>query len=207
MQPTLIRSFVHELEKYAVNVSTLQSYLARRASQGVGGAAALGKSLGSSSARTSREALQSMTGLQKYRLEGVIEGGRAHRAMQKLPEQVGLGQTAQNMRQRVGDAIKSEAAGERTRMGGVPLSKHYEGYMTRSQLSYGPKHVEQVMGLQPGQHVPKAGPTKLMKSDKMPISPSGSQSVSEVTVPSRPSMPPHMVPTIRPPARQQVSVV
>lgn len=202
MKPTLIRSFAHELEKRAVNVSTLQSYLARRATQGVGGADALAKSLGGTTARTSREALQSMTGLQKHRLEGVLEGGKAHRAMQKLPERVGLGQVTQNTRQRVADAIKAEAAGERTRAGGVPLSKTYEGYATSSQRSYTPKHVEQVMGLEPGQHVPKEGPTKLMRPEKVSTTGSGSQSTSEVTVPSRPSMPPHMVPTVRPPARQ-----
>jgi hypothetical protein len=201
MQPTLIRAFAHELEKNAVNFETLQSYLAQRAAQGVGGAAALEKSLIGSSARTSREALQSMDGLQKFRLNSVLEGGKAQRAMQRLPQEVGLGSTTQSVRQRVGDAIKAETAGAPTRAQGVPLSKHYEGYMTRKQLSYSPEHVEQVMGLEPGTHAPKPGPTKLMKPTEEPISSSGSRSI-EKTMPSRPVIPPHMVPTVRPPARR-----
>lgn len=200
MQPTLIRSFVHELEKQAVNFNTLKSYLAARAVQGVGGASALSKSLAGSGARTSREALQSMDALQKNRLRGIVEGGQLHRRMQRVPEQAGLGPTAQATRQRVEEAVRSETAGAPTRAGGIPLSKHYEGYMTPAQTSYSPKHIEKVMGLQPGQHVQKPGPTKLMGAN--PPTQSGSQSVSEATVPSRPSLPPHMVPTVRPPSRR-----
>ncbi len=121
MQTALIRSFTEELEKLAVSIGTMQSYLSRRASQGIGGAAALGQSLRGSTARTSREALQSMDGLQRFRLQGVAEGGRANRAMQTLPERVGLGQTAQATRQRVEQAVKAEARGANTRAGGVPL--------------------------------------------------------------------------------------
>jgi len=198
MQPTLIRSFVHELEKTALNPGTLRSYLAQRAAQGIGGAAALERSLGNTAARTSREALQNMSGLQRFRLRAVAEGGQAQRAMQRMPQQVGLGEATQGMRQRVGDAIKAEAAGVNTRAGGVPLSKHYEGYMSPSKTSYSPEHVEQVMGLQPGAHVPKAGPTKLMKPEREPVS--GSQSISEGTMPSRPRAISGMVPTVRPPA-------
>lgn len=200
MQPTLIRSFAHELEKQAVNISTLQSYLTRRAGQGIGGASALAQSLKGTTARTSREALQAMDGLQRFRLQGIAEGGRANRAMQALPERVGLGQTAQATRQRVEGAVKAEAAGANTRTG-VPLSKHYEGYMTNSQRGYSPEHAEAVMGLQPGQYSPKAGPTKLMKPTEEPVSSSGSRSISDVTVPSRPSIPRHAIPTVRPPAR------
>jgi hypothetical protein len=204
MQPTVIRSFAQEIEKQAVDLGTLKSYLAQRASQGIGGASALGKSLSNSTARTSREALQNMDGLQRFRLKSIAEGGRAQRAMAAMPEQVGLGKTTDAMRQRVGDAIKAEAGGLRTRAGGVPLSKHYEGYMTRSQLSYSPEHVEKVMGLEPGSHKLKAGPTQLMKPREEPVSSSGSRSI-EATVPSRPSMAPHMVPTVRPPARGRVT--
>ncbi len=72
--------------------------------------------------------------------------------------------------------------------------------MSNSPRSYSAQHAEQVMGLQPGQYNPKAGPTKLMGKQE-PISTSGSLSVSEATVPSRPNIPRHMVPTVRPPAR------
>lgn len=200
MQPELIRSLVHELEKHAVDISTLQSYLTSRAGQGIGGAAALAQSLKGTTARTSREALQAMDGLQRFRLQGIAEGGRANRAMQALPGRVGLGQTAQATRQRVEDAVRAEAAGASTRTG-VPLSKHYEGYMTGSQRGYSPEHAEAVMGLKPGQYDPKSGPTRLMKPSSEPISSSGTRSVSDVTVPSRPNIPRHAVPTVRPPAR------
>lgn len=143
-----------------------------------------------------------MDGLQKHRLRGVMEGGKAHRAMQALPEQVGVGQVTQQTRQRVGDAIRAEGAGAVTRDPSRPLSKHYEGYMTDSKASYTPEHVERVMGLQPGQHKPKDGPTAFMKPREQTHIGSGSssQSVSDVTAISRPKVPPHMVPTVRPPA-------
>lgn len=202
MQPTLIRAFAQELEKQAVNISTLQSYLTRRAGQGIGGASALRQSLAGSTAKTSREALQSMDGLQRFRLKGIAEGGKANRAMQALPERVGLGQTAQVTRQRVENAVKAEAAGANTRAGGVPLSKNYEGYMTPSRRAYSPQHAEEVMGLKPGQYTQKAGPTALMKPQESSISGSRSK-ITEDTVPSRPNIPKHVVPmkpTFRPPA-------
>lgn len=156
-------AFKDELEKTALGVNTLQSYLGQRAAQGVGGASALGHSLVGTAAKTTREAVQGMNGLQKARLGGVMEGGQAVRAMERLPGKVGLGQTAQATRQRVGQAIQDEAAHGNSRSGGVPLSKAYEGYMTNSRRSYNSDHVSQVMGLSPDQKwTPKGGPTKLM---------------------------------------------
>lgn len=215
MHAEVLSSFV----KHALSMNTLKSYLGARAAQGVGGASALGKSLAGSGAQTSRQAVQGMTGLQKHRLGGVMQGGKDVRQMQRLPSQVGLGQTAKNTRARVEGAIRQEAANPgASRAGGVPLSRAYEGYMTTSGKSYNPAHMEQVMGLAPGSVKLKGGPTSLMKPKPRPTRPqdgtfTGMDEVTmpEATVPSRPAaaapssssgMRPSVRPTARPPARE-----
>lgn len=187
----VISAFVSELEKTALNPSTLQSYLSRRAAQGVGGAKALGESLVGSAAQTSRQAVQGMSGLQKHRLSGVVEGGQAARQMERLPKQVGLANTTQETRQRVSKAIQHEAAHGGSRTGGVPLSRSYEGYATDSRRSYNPEHIGKVMGLGPEQqYVSKKGPTALMKPSAS-ISQSGVQErptgATPITVPVSPA--------------------
>lgn len=159
----MVHAFRDELEKIALGVGTLQSYLGRRAAQGVGGAAALGTSLAGTAAKTSREAVQGMSGLQKYRLGGVMEGGQAVRKMEQLPNKVGLGPTTQAMRSRVGDALKDEAINGNSRKGGRMMSQKYEGYMTNSRRAYTPEHVGHVMGISPEQaRIANRGPTKPM---------------------------------------------
>jgi len=178
MHINTLKAFRHELEKQALSPATLTSYLGARAAQGVGGAAALGKSLAGSTATTSRSIVQGMTGLQKHRLTGVLEGGQAVRSMQQLPQRVGLQQAAQQTRARVGQAIQQEAAaGMQSSRGPVPLSKAYEGYMSPATTSYTPQHVEQVMGLPQGSHTPKVGPTALMRPQRA--------SAGETTVPAQ----------------------
>lgn len=163
MHSRTLHAFSSELQKTALNVSTLQSYLGARAAQGVGGAAALGKSLAGSPAQTTRQAVAGMTGLQKHRLGAVAAGGQAVRQMQSLPAKVGLQEATQATRQRVSQAIQHEAATGTSRQGGAPLSKAYEGYMSASNRSYAPAHVEHVMGLPAGSHQVRQGPTALMK--------------------------------------------
>ncbi len=151
------------LTKTALSLGTLRNYMAQRAGQSLGGANALTKSLGDVTATTSRQAVQSLDGLGKYRLNSVMENSRALRQSQNLPSRVGLGDTAITTRNRVGQAIRDEAALGGSREGGVPLSHAYEGYMSPEGRSYGGAHVEQVMGLPAGSYTPKPGPTALMK--------------------------------------------
>lgn len=220
MHTEVLSSFV----KHAVSMNTLRSYLGARAAQGVGGASALGKSLAGSGAQTSRQAVQGMSGLQKHRLGGVVQGGKDVRQMQRLPEQVGLGQTAKDTRARVENAIKQERANPgSSRAGGVQLSRAYEGYMDASGKSYNPAHMEQVMGLASGSVKPlKGGPTALSKSLSRPKAKpqphrgtsSATANMDEVTAPStpnalassgmRPSARPPARPTARPPGRPPV---
>lgn len=207
------KAFVAEFEKAALGVGTLQSYLGQRAAQGVGGAAALGKSLAGTAAKTTREAVQGMGGLERHRLSGVVEGGQAVRKMQSLPGKVGLGQTAQQTRQRVGQAIQQEAATGGSRQGGVPLSKAYEGYMTPSQTSYNADHVQHVMGLSQDQRwTPKGGPTKLMgggfntkqqaaTTGVTPIVPAPGQTAVTKVAPSAPPIESSIKATVPPPGR------
>lgn len=209
-------SFTYELEKIALGMNTFQSYLGQRAAQGVGGAAALKGSLAGAAATTTREAVQGMSGLQKHRLGGVMEGGQAIRKMEQLPNKVGLGPTAANTRQRVGDAIKEEGTLNNSRKGGNTLSAGYEGYMTNSRRSYNPEHVGKVMGITPEEaKVVSKGPTHLMKGGlnnerssavRVSVPPTNMAEVTQPTVPS--SVPPAMPSapmgaTVPPPGRRR----
>jgi hypothetical protein len=175
MESKVFESFA----KHALALGTLRSYLGARAAQGVGGASALRGSLVGTRARTSRQAVQGMSGLQKHRLSGVAQGGKDVRRMQELPAKAGLEETAKRTRARVGQVIQQETTNPAAaRAGGMPLSKSYEGYKTDSTMSYSPQHVEQVMGLAPGSVKLKEGPTAFMRpTPKAPTS-------TDVTVPS-----------------------
>lgn len=144
--------------KVALNLSTVQSALAQRAAQGIGGAAALGRGIASAAehgATTSRGAMQQLGGLAKHQLSAVAEGGTALRKT----EQALANPVTQAAQGRVLGAIRDEAAGAATRTG-APLSNAYEGYMTSSQNAYSPEHLGQVLGTAPV-HLKNTGPSQL----------------------------------------------
>lgn len=84
MDIAVYRAFTSELTKLALSPQLVEQVLARRAAQGVGGAAALGRDVAHAAGRgatTSREALAQVRWGQ-HRLQGVVEGGRAARQAQ-----------------------------------------------------------------------------------------------------------------------------
>ncbi len=203
-------SFALELEKIAVSPSTVRSYLAQRAAQGVGGAAALGKELAGSSAATSRDLVHGLSGLQKHQLSGVMEGGQLINKMRALPGKVGLGDVAKQTRARVEGAVAQEAANPVSRKGGNMMSSSYEGYMTDKRRAYTPEHIGQVMGISPEAAKVKAkGPTVLMGGSFNSEVPSVVKSkapptnFAELTQPTRPTSepPPAVVERTMPRAR------
>lgn len=138
--------------KTALSPATLQSYLARRAAQGVGGAKALAQSSAIRGATGSRQAVQGLSGLEKFRLHGVQQGGLAARRV----EQAAANPVTQGMRSRVGTAYESAVqAKPGVYNPRVPLSQHYDYGATamaaqhgglHRPLGYSSSHVDSMMG-------------------------------------------------------------
>ncbi len=141
-----------ETVKTALGIGTVESYLAKRTAQGIGGASKLMRSPALRGATTSRQALGAMTGLERHSLGGVAAGGLATRRM----EQAAANPVTQGMRQRVGRAWESAVTGQHgVRDPKAVLSHHYDygatamamehGGLSRP-LGYTKAHVDQMMG-------------------------------------------------------------
>lgn len=178
--------------KIALSLSTVQSALAQRAAQGIGGAAALGRGIASAAERgatSSRGAMQQLGGLAKHQLSAVAEGGTALRKT----EQALANPVTQAARSRVLGAVRDEAAGAATRTG-APLSNAYEGYMTSSQHAYSPEHLGQVLGTAPV-HL-KTGPSQL--ATQVGTAPGIGRSAEKTVITPRSGVRPRAMPVTEP---------
>lgn len=159
MHPATLKSFGLELEKHALSAPLLARYAAKRAKQGVTGAAGLVKGLAKAPPGVTSRAISPRV---RQNLKYVGERAQLQRRAKTLPTRMGVQPQATATRARVNTAIKREAAGAKTRTN-VPLSKGYEGYMTDAQTQYTPKHMANVMGIKPSQVKLRSGPTEYQR--------------------------------------------
>lgn len=172
-----LKAFSSELEKLAISAGLVNQVLQRRVAQG----ARVAPKLLQMSGQAATQGLAQAPAAARRAVLGAGEAVRAQQATQRALSNP----VTQAMQQRVGNAIRSEAAGAATRTG-QPLSKAYEGYMTSSQRAYSPEHMGAVLGTAPV-HMP-VGQTAYMRSvgtsATLPAGPL--PAVPAATVPSNP---------------------
>jgi hypothetical protein len=158
------------LEKVAVSPALMQRFLAGRAAQGVGGAAALGRGVAQAAAggaTTSRQVMGQLGGLGKHRLQGVVAGGRDARAAAALPQRLGVAPQHRAFKARA-DAMSGAIASDPSSVtspivGGTALRRGYspaaQGFMAGEGT------------LQAAQATTRANPVALSSSGAIPLIP------------------------------------
>lgn len=137
MDLVVLQAFTEELEKLALSPAFMTRYLAARASQGVGGAQALGKGLQKATAAgatTSREVMAHAGGLGKAQLEATVSGGAAAtRAQKAFPQKALLQSRIQGAESMAGKYDYSK-----------PLANHDAFTPVGGAYGYSPAHIQAV---------------------------------------------------------------